>query len=109
MQFVQSLIFLILFPLVTALFMLVAKKEADRSWIVKLSAVAVALVTIWLLVTTFDKGALYSPAIPAEPIGLVMFILEILIAVFILYLGIKHRKYHVIALILVQSVMMIFF
>jgi ech hydrogenase subunit A len=108
-QFVQLLIFLILFPLVTALFMLVAKKEADRSWIVKLSAVAVALVTIWLLVTTFDKGALYSPVIPAEPIGLVMFILEILIAVFILYLGIKHRKYHVIGLILVQSVMMIFF
>jgi ech hydrogenase subunit A len=108
-QFVQLLIFLILFPLVTALFMLVAKKEVERMWIVKLSAVAVALVTIWLLITTFDKGALYSPVIPAEPVGLVMFILEILIAVFILYLGIKHRKYHVIALILVQSGMMIFY
>jgi ech hydrogenase subunit A len=108
-QFVQLLIFLILFPLVTALFMLVAKKEIERTWIVKLSAVAVILVTVWLLITTFDKGALYSPAIPAEPVGLVMFILEMLIAVFILYLGIRHRKYHVVALILVQSVMMIFF
>lgn len=109
MQFIQLLIFLILFPLVTALFMLVAKKEIERTWIVKLSAVAVALVTVWLLITTFDKGALYSSAIPAEPVGLVMFILEMLIAVFILYLGIRHRKYHVVALILVQSVMMIFF
>jgi ech hydrogenase subunit A len=108
-QFVQLLIFLILFPLVTAVFLLVAKKEIERTWIVKLSAVALILVTAWLLITTFDKGALFSPAIPAEPVGLVMFILEMLIAVFILYLGIKHRKYHVIGLILVQSVMMIFF
>jgi ech hydrogenase subunit A len=108
-QFVQLIIFLILFPLVTALFLLVAKKEIERMWIVKLSAVAVSLVTIWLLITTFDKGALFSPLIPAEPIGFVMFILEMLIAVFILYLGIKHRKYHVIGLILVQTVMMLFF
>jgi ech hydrogenase subunit A len=108
-QFVQLLVFLILFPLVTALFMFIARKETERTWIVKLSAIILAAVTIWLLITTFDKGTLFSNGVPAEPVGLVMFILEMLIAVFILYLGIRHRKYHVVALILVQTVMMLYF
>jgi len=108
-QFVQLLVFLILFPLITALFMLVAKKETERSWIVKLSVIVIAAVTIWLLITTFDKGTMFSNGVPAEPIGLLMFILEMLIAVFILYLGIRYKKYIVVALILVQSAMMLYF
>jgi ech hydrogenase subunit A len=108
-QFAQLLIFLILFPLITAVFMLFAKKETERNWIVKLSALVIGVVTVWLLITTFDKGALLVSAIPAEPVSLVMFIIEMLIAIFILYLGIIHKRYLVVALILVQSVMMLYF
>ena len=109
MQFVQLLLFLILFPLIVACFMLCLRKEIERIVIVKLSALAIGVVTLYLLITTFDKGAQMVSAIPAEPVGLFMFILEILIAIFILYLGLKHRKYLVVGLILVQSVMMIYF
>jgi len=108
-QLAQLLIFLILFPLITAVFMLFAKKEVARDWIVKISALVIGVVTVWLLVSTFDKGALLFSAIPAEPVSLIMFIIEMLIAAFILYLGIIHKKYLVVALILVQSVMMLYF
>ena len=109
MQLAQLLIFLILFPIITAAFLLFAKKDMERDWIVKLSALVIGVVTVWLLITTFDKGALLVSAIPAEPVTLIMFIIEMLIAIFILYLGIIHKKYVVVALILVQSVMMLYF
>ena len=109
MQIVQLLIFLILFPLITAFFMLFAKKELERGLIVKLSALAIGVVTVWLLISSVDKGALLVSSIPAEPVTLVMFIIEMLIAVFILYLGIRERKWIVVALILVQSAIMLYF
>nr|WP_321505729.1 proton-conducting transporter membrane subunit [uncultured Methanoregula sp.] len=109
MQFVQLLLFLILFPLIVACFMLCIRKEIERILIVKLSALVIGVATLYLLITTFDKGAQMVSAIPAEPVGLIMFVLEILIAIVILYLGLKYRKYLVVGLILVQSVMMIYF
>jgi ech hydrogenase subunit A len=108
-QLAQLLIFLILFPLITAVFMLFARKEREREGIVKLSALAIGLVTVWLLITTLDKGALNVGGLPAEPFTLLMFGIEMLIAVFILYLGIRSRKWLVVTLILVQSAMMVYF
>jgi ech hydrogenase subunit A len=108
-QIAQLLIFLILFPLIAAFFLLIAKKDTEREWIVKLSALAIGIVSVYLLITTYDKGTLLISAIPAEPTGLVMFILEMIIAVYILYLGITYRRWLVVGLILVQSVMMLYF
>ncbi|MDO9325295.1 MAG: proton-conducting transporter membrane subunit [Methanoregula sp.] len=89
--------------------MLFTKKDMERAWIVKLSALVIGIVSVYLLISTYDKGALLVSAIPSEPVTLIMFIIEMLIAVFILYLGIVHKKYIVVALILVQSVMMLYF
>ncbi|MEI7856122.1 MAG: proton-conducting transporter membrane subunit [Methanomicrobiales archaeon] len=89
--------------------MFFAKKDMERAWIVKLSALVIGIVSVYLLISTYDKGALLVSAIPSEPVTLIMFIIEMLIAVFILYLGIVHKKYIVVALILVQSVMMLYF
>jgi len=108
-QIAQLLIFLILFPLIAAFFLLIARKDPEREWIVKLSALAIGIVSVFLLITTYNKGTLLVSAIPAEPTGLVMFILEMLIAVYILYLGITYRRWLVVGLILVQSVMMLYF
>lgn len=108
-QIAQLLVFLILFPLIAAFFLLIARKDLERIWIVKLSALAIGLVSVYLLVTTYDKGMLLVSAIPAEPTGLVMFILEMLIAGYILYLGITHKRWLVVGLILAQSVMMLYF
>ena len=51
MQVLQLLLFLILFPLITAVFMLVVRKDAERNWIVRLSALGIGAVLVWLLVT----------------------------------------------------------
>lgn len=108
-QTTQLLIFLILFPLIAAFFLFLAKKDLERAWIVKLSALAIGIASVYLLISTYNRGALLMSAIPAEPTGIVMFILEMLIAVFILYLGIVYKKWLVVALILVQSVVMLYF
>jgi ech hydrogenase subunit A len=108
-QLAQLLIFLILFPLIAAFFLFLAKKDMERAWIVKLSALAIAIVSVYLLITTYNKGALLVSVIPAEPTGILMFIIEMLIAAFILYLGIVHKKWLVVGLILVQSVVMLYF
>jgi hypothetical protein len=54
-QRVQLLLFLILGPLITAFFMLLVRREAERNWIVKLSALGIGAVTVILLVSMFDK------------------------------------------------------
>ena len=100
-QRVQLLLFLILGPLITAFFMLLVRKEAERNWIVKLSALGIGVVTIILLVSLSDKGTLYY-SFDAESIGLLMFFIEMIIAVFILYLGIKYKNYLVIGLMLLH-------
>jgi len=103
------LIFLILFPLIAAFFLLIAKKDVERNWIVKLSALIIGAVSVFLLITTYNKGAMLVSVIPAEQTGILMFVLEMLIAVYILYLGITYKKWLAVALILVQTVMILFF
>ena len=105
---VQLLLFLILGPLITAFFMLLVRKEAERNWIVKLSALGIGAVTIILLVSQYSKGTLYY-SFDAESIGRFMFFIEIIIAVFILYLGIKFKNYLVIGLMLLISAIMLYF
>lgn len=105
---VQLLLFLILGPLITAFFMLLVRKEAERNWIVKLSALGIGAVTIILLVSQYSKGTLYY-SFDAESIGRFMFFIEIIIAVFLLYLGIKFKNYLVIGLVLLISALMLYF
>lgn len=88
--------------------MLLVRKEPERNWIVKLSALGIGAVTVFLLLSLFDKGTLYY-SFAAYSTGFLMFIIEMAIAVFILYLGIKYKNSLVIGLILLQSAMMLYF
>jgi len=88
--------------------MLLVRREPERNWIVKLSALGIGAVTILLLVTLGDKGTLYY-SFAAESTGLLMFFIEMVIAVFILYLGIKYKNYLVVGLVLLLSAMMLYF
>jgi len=107
-QIVQLLVFLILFPLITAFFMFAVRKDSERKLIVGLSALAIGAVLVYLLVTAFDKGAVYF-GVGSESVGLVMFAIEMAVAVFILYMGIRYRNYLVVGLISLQSLAMIWF
>jgi ech hydrogenase subunit A len=105
---VQLLLFLILGPLITAFFMLLVRKEGERDWIVKLSALGIGAVTIILLMSQYSKGTLYY-SFDAESIGLLMFFIEIVLAILILYLGIKYKNYLTVGLVLLISAIMLYF
>ncbi len=105
---VQLLLFLILFPLITAFFMLAVRRDSERGWIVKLSALAIGAVTVLLLLTQFSQGTvLYG--FNAEQINLLMFVLEIVITVIILGFAVKFRNYLVIALTLIETALIVWF
>ena len=105
---VQSLLFLILFPLITAFFMLLVRRDTERGWIVKISALAIGVVTVIALVTLYDKGAVYF-GFDAAPVNLLMFFLELAIAVLLLWYAVKYRNYLVIGLIVVQTALLLWF
>ncbi len=88
--------------------MLFVRNDPERDWIVKLSSLGIGGVTVLLLVSLFDKGTLYY-SFSAESTGLLMFYVEMIIAVFILYLGIKYKNYLTVGLILLQSALIIYF
>ena len=104
----QLLLFLILFPLITALFMLAVRRDIERNWIVKISALLIGAVTVLLLVTQFDKGTLYF-GFNAEPVNLLMFGLEMAISLLILWFAVRYRNYLVIALTLVETALILWF
>lgn len=108
MQILQLLLFLILFPLIPAFFLFIVRKEVGRSWIVQLSAIVIGIVSLLLLVLGFDKGTLIY-AVASEPVSQIMFFIEMVLAAFILYLGIKHRKSLTVVLILLQAGLLIWF
>ena len=108
MQIVQLLLFLILFPLIAAIFLLFARKTFESSWIVKIASLGIGVVSLYLLAAGFDKGGI-SYAVSGWAIDLVMIIIELVIAVYLLYLGIRHRKYSAVILVLVQAALILWF
>ena len=54
MQIVQLLLFLILFPLIAAIFLLFARKTFESSWIVKIASLGIGVVSLYLLAAGFD-------------------------------------------------------
>ena len=66
------------------------------------------VVLVWLLATAFDKGSLFY-AIGSEPVSQIMFVIELVIAAFIMYMGVKFRNYLVIGLIALQTLIVIWY
>jgi ech hydrogenase subunit A len=105
---VELLLFLIAFPLLTALLMLITPNDTVRTWIVRLSALGIIAVTLLLLYTGYTKGAVYYP-FATEPYGLLMFAIGLLIAVYLLYKGVRHKEYIALVLVLVQTAIMVLY
>jgi len=103
--------FLIVFPLIVALALLLLKTDAARGIIVKVSAVIIAAVSIYLAVKFYDSGGEFfvlSGSV-SSLIGNIMMVLEIALAIIIIYLGIKHKKYLASVLAAVQTPLLVWF
>jgi len=107
-QILDLLLCLILFPLIAALFLLVVRRDSWRSLIVQLSALVIGIVSLVLLVLGFDKNTLLY-TIGSEPVSQIMFFIEMVLAVFIVYLGIKFRKSLSVVLILLQAGLLVWY
>jgi len=80
-----ELAFLIIFPAVIAILLFIITKVQLRNVVVKVVAVLIGAGTILLLATYFSSGmVLFS--IPFEPAAHLMFIIELFIAGFLLFL-----------------------
>jgi ech hydrogenase subunit A len=97
------LIFFVLFPLGVALLSAIAPNQQLRDWIVRISAVIIAAATIVLTVSDLKFKTL-SYGVDYEVIDKIMLLLELAIGVLIIYLGIKHKKYLVSLLMLLQGI-----
>jgi NADH:ubiquinone oxidoreductase subunit 5 (chain L)/Multisubunit Na+/H+ antiporter, MnhA subunit len=99
---------LILFPLVAALIIFLVRNDKVRNMIVRIGAVTTTVITIVVAYLYFKNGISFS--YPNEKIiDMVMAVVEIAVAIFIITIGIKNKKYLVSAFSFIQTVMMLTF
>ena len=103
----QTLLFLILFPILVACLLLFVKRTTLRYVVVALSALAIGGASIYLLIRYAFEGTVYFAA-PSEVVGPVMVAIEMGLALFIIYMGAKFRNYLAIALAAIQAALVVY-
>ncbi|MDD2320351.1 MAG: proton-conducting transporter membrane subunit [Geobacteraceae bacterium] len=105
----NAVIFLIVFPLVIALLALVLPRGFHlRKTIGTAANVVLCAVPIYLLFTTLDQRPSYFQ-LESGFVDIVIFLLEVLIAAYIIYLSVRAKRYLPIILVLIQMTIMIGF
>ena len=104
----NDLLFLIAFPVIIAVLLLLISKESIRNILVTGSALVLGIGSLWLLFAYFNKNTVMVD-LPFEPIGEVMVAIELVIAVYILYISIRYRKLLAVALMLLQAGLLVWF
>jgi len=104
----ELLLFLILFPLLTAVLCLVLPDHPIRRWVIRVSGVLIGAGAVYLLVTSYDSGMRLID-VPHEPVGMIMQVIVLAIALLVLYLGVRYRKPLAVGLILVQTALVQYF
>ena len=103
----STIFFLIIFAFVVAIALLVLKADAARNILVKIAAAVIAAGSIWLAVGFFRTGDdAVTFAISegtASLIGTAMLAVEVVLALVVIFLGIKHKKYLASVLAAIQA------
>ena len=102
------LAFLILFPFLAAFSMLVVPREKLRRALVYIAAFVILAASVYLLFGSFGGPAQYY-GIGPDFINRAMLAVEALIAVYIIYVSARSRKYYPIALVIIQSAVLAYF
>ncbi|MCQ8894739.1 MAG: NADH-quinone oxidoreductase subunit L [Methanolinea sp.] len=103
-----TLPFLVLFPAVVAIPLLLVANDSGRRMIVLAGAAVIGVASLSLLFITPETAPLFYP-VGFDSVTEVMFVAEMAIAAFLIYLGIKYRKYLAVFLILVQAALLVLF
>ena len=103
-----TITFLIIFPMIIAFVLLAARSDKARDMIVYIATAVIAAGSIVCAIQYFGSAGEYFP-VHGEVVGYLMMAIEIGLAVYIIYTGIKHKKYLASLLALVQTPLMIWF
>lgn len=104
----STILFLIIFPFIVALALLVLKTDAARDIIVKVSSIVIAAASIFLAVQYFGSGGEFFE-FGNGTMSIVMLGIEVCLAIVIFYLGIKYKKYLASVLAAIQTPLMVWF
>ena len=103
-----TITFLIIFPMIIAFILLVAKSDKARDMIVYVATAIIAAGSIVAAIQFLRSSGEYF-TFNGEAIGYVMMVIEIGLAVYIIITGISHKKYLASLLAIVQTPLMIWF
>lgn len=104
----DTLFFLLLFPLIVGLLLLFIRGDKARGWIVKMSAAAIIIVSVALVILNYNTGTTYID-IDGEYIGTAMLVVEVLLAAALFYLGVRYKKYLASVLAVIQAALIVWF
>ncbi len=94
--------FLILAPLLAAVILLIFKNKQVRFFTVIVCAIALFVGCLRLLLDTFSNNIIYFK-IESHLITQIMLLVEICVAIYLIYIGIKNKKFWIIALSVLQT------
>jgi ech hydrogenase subunit A len=104
----STLFFLILFPAVIALVLLVLKTDLARGIVVKAASAVIAAGSIVLAYQYFGSAGEYFQ-FESETVTYLMMGIEVALALFIFILGVKYKKYLASLLVAIQAPIMVWF
>ena len=103
-----TILFLIFFPMLIALILLVSKEDKVRDVVVKIAAFVIAAAAIVTAVQFFKSGGQNFPA-HAEAVNYIMMAIETCLAIYIIIIGVKHKKWLASLFALIQTPLLIWF
>ena len=103
-----TILFLIFFPIIIALILLVTKGDRARDIVVKFAAALIAAASIVAAVQFITSGSEYF-RVHVEAINYIMMAIEVILAVYIIFVGIKHRKYLASLFAVIQTPLLVWF
>lgn len=105
----STILFLIGFPLIVAIVLLMLKADGPRDIVVKVAAGVIAAASIFLAVQNLKNGGGAISVPGAGIVGNIMMAVEILLSIMIIVLGIKYKRYLAPLFAAIQTPLMIWF
>lgn len=99
---------LILFPLVAAFLIFVTRNDKARNFIVRISAIITAALTLLTVILNYKKDLVFNFPY-GEEIDYVIAAVSIIVALYIIISGIKNKKYLVSLFSIIQTSLMLWF
>ena len=106
-RLMNDILFMMVIPFIAACLLLVVRNDRARAAIAEVAAAIIILSSVWVAYSHLGEPQTFG--FHSETIGTLMFVVEVILGLVIIYLGIKHKKYAASALGLVQLCMSLYF